>query len=196
MSKSKVELSIYESIDEIRIFISEERYPDAIQRAIEIKREYNIKEEYSEYYCTICKLLALCYRRSNMPDEAIYILSDAIKFSKKKYLQSDSAKYYREYAVLLVNLGIVYDARGDKIQALEEYKNAEEVFKHIQDNNSLFKLFLTMCNTYYDTGNLDKAAEVLDQAVELAKSCKLMYDEKVINKYKKMIREEKINVNR
>jgi len=191
MKNTKTELYLYESIDEARGLIQENSLDEAIEKLEKAILVSNQSEDYIAYYCDMSKLIAMCYRKINALDKAEDVLKKALIAIKKRFLKKNELNYFREYAVLLVNLGIILENRGEFYKALEQYNNAEGVFMKLDDGQSLFKIYLTMLNTFIALENIEKAEETLLKAINLAENKNIMYDKQIINEYEKMIKEKK-----
>lgn len=179
---TKIEQENYyvEELEEIRELIHISNYEIAIKRLQNIIIQTKVEEDYLKYYITASKLLALCFRKCKKYKKAEDELKRSIILLKKVFMKNFSEQYYKEFGVLIVNLGIIYEELGNNQEALEEYKRAEGIFKKIGDNSNLFKLYITMHFTLIKANQLSTAKKFLDIAVDIAKQNNIVYDEQTL----------------
>ena len=159
---------IEEKILLIRELYAENDYNSGIREALSLMNELFREPARSKYYASLCKLLALGYRKSNKAKQALQILDRAINYTTKQFTKTREESWEKENAVLHVNKGIVYENVKNYIGAINEYLQAERIFSKLNDVEHLFLLYQTLAGTYISTDRFVEASKVLVSMNELA----------------------------
>lgn len=164
---------IEEKILLIRELYAENDYNSGVREALSLMNELFKEPARSKYYASLCKLLALGYRKSNKAKQALQILDRAINYTTKQFTKTREESWEKESAVLHVNKGIVYENVKNYIGAINEYLQAERIFSKLNDTKHLFLLYQTLVGTYISTDRFVEASEVLVSMDELAQQAGL-----------------------
>ena len=71
------------------------------------------------------------------------------------------------FAVLCTDIGIIANIRADYDQALDRYKQALEIFKSLDDDKSLTRIYHNIGLTHADNDNWEQAIEAYERCLEL-----------------------------
>lgn len=164
---------IEEKILLIRELYAENDYNSGVREALSLMNELFKEPARSKYYASLCKLLALGYRKSNKAKQALQILDRAINYTTKQFTKTREESWEKESAVLHANKGIVYENVKNYIGAINEYLQAERIFSKLNDTKHLFLLYQTLVGTYISTDRFVEASEVLVSMDELAQQAGL-----------------------
>lgn len=157
----------------IRELYAEDDYNSGIQEALSLMNELFKEPVRSKYFASLCKLLALGYRKNNKTKQALQILDRAINYATKQFTKTREESWEKEIAVLHVNKGIVYEHAKNYLGAINEYLQAERIFSKLNDTKHLFLLYQTLVGTYISTDRFVEASEVLVSMDELAQQAGL-----------------------
>lgn len=174
----------------IRELYAEGDYNSGIQEALSLMNELFKEPARSKYYASLCKLLALGYRKNNKAKQALQILDRAISYTTKQFSKTQKESWEKEIAILYVNKGIVYENAQNYIGAINEYLNAERVFSKLNDKKHLFLLYQTLVGTYISTERYDEVADILRSMNELAQETGLDPDGQIRNKINQILKEK------
>lgn len=181
---------IEEKILLIRELYAEDDYNSGIKEALSLMNELFKEPARSKYYASLCKLLALGYRKSNKAKQALQILDRAINYTSKQFNKTKKESWEKEIAILHVNKGIVYENSKNYIGAINEYLYAERLFSKLNDKNHLFLLYQTLVGTYISTERYDEAADILISMNELAQETGLDPDGQIRTTINQIIKEK------
>lgn len=121
----------------------------------------------NEYEVEIQKLLSLSYRKMGNYDMALLHINNAINQNAK---MNNSIRLRDEYAVCLMNKGIIYEECKRDDNALNCYIPAVNEFISLHKDNLdkhglIINALLTLGLFYYKRGNFKKSREVLELAL-------------------------------
>lgn len=121
-----------------------------------------------EHEVEIQKLFSFCYRKIGDYRMALMHINNAINRNEKL---NKNTHTQNEYAVCLMNKGIIYEESKRYDKALDCYISAVDMFISLNKNNPtqyglIINALLTLGLFYYNRGNFEKAKEVLE--LELA----------------------------
>lgn len=181
---------IEEKILLIRELYAEDDYNSGIKEALSLMNELFKEPARSKYYTSLCKLLALGYRKSNKAKQALQILDRAINYTSKQLNNTQKEFWEKEIAILHVNKGIIYENSKNYSGAINEYLYAERLFSKLNDKNHLFLLYQTLVGTYISTERYDEAADILISMNELAQETGLDPDGQIRTTINQIIKEK------
>ena len=181
---------IEEKILLIRELYAEDDYNSGINEALSLMNELFKEPARSKYYASLCKLLALGYRKSNKTKQALQILDRAINYTSKQFSITQKESWEKEIAILHVNKGIVYENSKNYIGAINEYLYAERLFSKLNDRNHLFLLYQTLVGAYISTERYDEVADILTSMNELAQETGLDPDGQIRTTINQTIKEK------
>lgn len=181
---------IEEKILLIRELYAEDDYNSGIEEALSLMNELFKEPARSKYYASLCKLLALGYRKSNKAKQALQILDRAINYTSKQFNKTQKESWEKEIAILHVNKGLVYENSRNYIGAINEYLYAERLFSKLNDKKHLFLLYQTLVGTYISTERYDEAADILISMNELAQETGLDPDGQIRTTINQIIKEK------
>ena len=174
----------------IRELYAENDYNSGVREALSLMNELFKEPARSKYYASLCKLLALGYRKSNKAKQALQILDRAINYTTKQFAKTREESWEKESAVLHVNKGIVYENVKNYIGAINEYLQAERIFSKLNDTKHLFLLYQTLVGTYISTDRFVEASEVFVSMDELAQQAGLDPDGQIRTMINQTIKEK------
>ena len=189
-----IEANDYFIIDDlqlIRELYAEGKYLEGIKKASILKNNLKSSAYKKKFYCNICKLLGLGYRKIRNFQSANATLSDGINFCDTMARQTGDKKWSKESAILRVNRGIVFEEAGNISYALNEYFFGETVFNEESDSFQLSLLYQTIILALCKTHETDKAELYLNKLQRLAESSHIQLDNE-INLLSSHIKEAKI----
>lgn len=126
----------------------------------------------NEHYVEIHKLLCFNYREMKDFDMALLHINYAINFLLKQELDSS-----KEYAICLMNKGVVFEERQEYIKALSCYTPALEIFKKLFNSvpdefGLIINALFTIGALYYNQKDFNNAEKFLKEAIPYFKENK------------------------
>lgn len=120
-----------------------------------------------EYYVEIQKLLSFSYRKINNYEMALYHINNAINWNAKMV----GLKAQTEYAICLMNKGIIYEDNKHYSKAVNTYRMAVDIFISLyQDNPDEYGLIInaliTLGSFYYKQNDFRKAKCTLESSLK------------------------------
>lgn len=171
MYDGKRGLYLLEQIEQARESIAEQEFDTAIYCLREaLGTLKGMEETYSEEAVKICKLLGLCYRKKNIPEEGIKALRKAEELCKKIYLKKNDIFWRRELAICYVNEAIMYDSQEQFNKAIGLYENAIELFKELEDAESRVKAMFSLCVAYSKVNDNETVKVLYEEALNIINS--------------------------
>lgn len=118
----------------------------------------------------IHKLLSFNYRKLGNLDMALYYIDNAISYAKTSLKQLESQQMQNEYAVCLMNKGIVYEERNELDKVVECYLSALQIFMKLYNSDSenyglIINTLLTIGMFYYNNKQYSQARKYLENAI-------------------------------
>ena len=157
----------------IRELFLEDDYRAGIEAASVLKNNLRRTREREKYYCDICKLMGLGYRKWKKPQRAFSVLREADRFAKKMYEKTSDDKWIIEQAIVSVNIGAVYFSIGAYHEALDAFSSTLPIFEHRNDRKHLIMLYQSIAETQTALGDVESAEatmEILKKMVESSQS--------------------------
>jgi tetratricopeptide (TPR) repeat protein len=124
-------------------------------------------DEQCKYELEIQRLFSYNYRKSGNLDMALFHINNAINAISSRV---DNKPSENEYAICLMNKGIIYEEQKHYKKALECYLPALEIFVGLsnskpEDYGLIINALLTIGLLYYNRHNYVKAKEFLERAL-------------------------------
>lgn len=171
MYDGKMGLYLLEQIEQARESIAEQEFEtamDCLREALGTLK--GMEETYSEEVVKICKLLGLCYRKKNMPEDGIKVLRKAEELCRKICLKKNDIFWRRELAICYVNEAIMYDSQEQFKNAIGLYENAIELFKELEDNESRVKAMFSLGVAYNKVNDNETVRALYEEALNIINS--------------------------
>lgn len=146
----------------IRELFLEDDYQSGIEVASVLKNNLCGAREREKYYCDICKLMGLGYRKWKKPQRAFSVLCEAERFAKNMYEKTNDDKWIIEKAIVRVNIGAVYFSIGAYHEALGAFSDAMPIFEHQNDRKHLIMLYQSIAETQAALGDIDSAESTME----------------------------------
>lgn len=151
-----------DKIGMIRELFLEDDYRAGIEAASVLKNNLCEAREREKYYCDICKLMGLGYRKWKKPQRAFSVLREADRFAKNMYEKTNDDKWIIEQAIVSVNIGAVYFSVGAYQEALDVFFNTLPIFEHKNDRKHIIMLYQSIAETQAALGDIDSAESTME----------------------------------
>lgn len=157
---------VKESISDARNFQRHGQY----DLAIESLKKAQLAARAHKDEIEIQKLLGFNYRKQGKLDLALFHMNNAIKTAYSIFSQSHTNQMEYEYAVCLMNKGIIYEEKDCSNKALDCYFSALEIFLKLFDADTencgiIINALITIGTLYYNQEQYEKATEFLKKAL-------------------------------
>jgi eukaryotic-like serine/threonine-protein kinase len=129
---------------------------DYLNRALTIA----IQRGNDEARANTLRLLGICYRVLNKPDDAVRYYRDALAVNRQIGRQ-------RGIADSLHSLAEVENVQGHSDAALKDYREALQLRRQIGDTQGIGSLLIDMGNVYADLGNSSDALTLFKEALQI-----------------------------
>lgn len=138
--------------------------------AIESLREAMRVDTQKKYAVEIQKLLCFNYRKIGNYDMALLYINNAINSLRLKNQPLSTISMLKEYAVCLMNKGIVFEEKGESVKALNCYLEALDIFLDLykDDENNygiIINALFTIGALYYKEKHYSKSKEYFEKAM-------------------------------
>lgn len=173
------DVSLIERLQLIRELYSEDQYLEGIKESTILKGCLQTSAQQEKYYCEICKLLCLGYRKRGKLKSALNAISDGILYCDRMLEKTKDSRWERERASLQVNKGIVFEMGGNMPSALEEYYDAELIFQQQQDTYHLALLYQTIILALCKIHDSNQAEEYLQKLQQIESNSDLRLNDSV-----------------
>lgn len=184
------EFYMKEKIQLIKELYAENNFKEGIGEARATIDGLFRKELRFKYYIPLCKLLSLGYRKCNKPKQAIQVINEAIDFSMRQFKETGQLSWKKEFAILHVNKGVIYESSENYIGAMEEYCFAKPIFEELKDYDHLVLLYQTMVGTFISTQSYNKAKDFIHKIKALSTQYDLNIDCQILEAYCRTIKEK------
>lgn len=150
-------------IEDARNFQKHGQYDLAIA-SLEKAKELDTKHE---FWVEIEKLLSFNYRKLGQYSSALLHINDAIYFAQSKRTET---AVNEEYAICLMNKGVIYEAMGKSENAIECYLPAIKILIDLfgassENFGKIINALLTVGLLYYNKKQYSRAKEFFEQAI-------------------------------
>ena len=159
---------IQERLQLIREYYAEGQYYSGIQEGVVVKSNLTSSALKEKFFCNICKLLSLGYRKLQKYQSALSIIEEALLFSNQMKTKTKNTKWIVESATLHVNKGIILECLSNSQDALKEYRIAEYVFQQQKDYYHLSQLYQTIILACLSINMITEAEFYLDKLKNLS----------------------------
>jgi len=124
----------------------------------------------SLYLVEIYKLMSFNYRKLEDNDLALYNISSALSLIEKLRTDSYSLDLDREYAICLMNKGVILEVKNQIEKAIPVYSEALNIFtvlysKSEVDEGVIINALITLGTAYYNQKNYKNARKHLKDAI-------------------------------
>lgn len=154
-------------IDDARRFQQFGEYDLAIEslktaQSIDIKKKHDIE---------IQKLMSFNCRKLGNYNMALLYINNALNSLRAKSHQMSNKSMRNEYAICLMNKGVVYEEKGEPNKAINCYLEALDIFLSIYkddiDNYGIIiNALFTIGSLYYNQHKYPKAKEYFEKAID------------------------------
>ena len=151
-----IELEDYyfsEKIQLVREYYADENYRAGIAEAVVLKRSLK-SDEKAKYYCSLCKLSALGYRKISNWKSAFSVLLDADSYVKEMYGKTENDCWIIEHAVLKANIAAIHYSAGDYIKAMQFLEAAKTIFEEAKDYKHLLMVYESIAESQTASGDI------------------------------------------
>lgn len=138
--------------------------------AIESLKNAQLLDLQQEYEVEIQKLLSFNYRKIKKHGLALFHISNAIRINKLDFEQTHKRQAKADYAICLMNQGVIYEEMNSAEKAIACYLSALEIFTELFDTSPenygiIINALLTIGIFYYNQRQHKKAKEFLQRAL-------------------------------
>lgn len=156
------------------LFIKKSRWDEALQhlsKALSLSREFN--DFLGE--ADACRGFGRVFWRKGEYDKAVTNYNKAIGCIEKIKVTKDTEKAAHKKALHIpvmastyIDLGLLYDDKGDYEQAINHYENSLKLLNQIKDMPEMARVYNNLGVAWYRSGDLDKAIEFYEKCIEAA----------------------------
>ena len=138
--------------------------------AIESLKKAQLVDQQQDYEVEVQKLLSFNYRKLKKFDLALFHINNAVRLAKLAFNQTHSEQTKSDYAICLMNQGIIYEEMNAADKAILCYLPALEIFTELFDSSPknygiIINALLTIGLFYYNQQQYIKAKEFLQRTL-------------------------------
>lgn len=153
-------------IQDVRAFQSTGMHDEAIAL---LKGAEIIAESISDKI-EIYKLLCFNLRKTDQMSLALVYINKAINYAKKQMEMCSISDNIMEYAICLMNRGVIYDALKSYNKAIDSYYIASNHLINLYENNEfeggiIINSLINLGMAYYENGQIYEARNTLEKAL-------------------------------